>query len=444
MKLPIYIIAEHIAPFFYSLFIITFLFIIDFLVKLLDSILTKGLDIWVILEIFVLNMAWMQALAIPMACLVASLMAFGRLASDNEVVALRALGVSPLKMVGPLIFLSVILCGSLIYFNDRILPEANHRAASLRSDITRQRAPAFITPRMLIKDFNNYQIWVDSIHYEKDLLYGVKIFIWEKREPPRYVRAKTASIEYSDDGKYIFLNLFGGENHIVDNREKEGYLRVQFKEQTIAIENVDASLVRRDRVGRTDREMSIDQMKEVVAKAKVSQQNLVLEFPAKIFKDFHAMDSLIESDTSNIVWERFANEPWWKTERPPKAIISKVRIQEKDKWYTTRRLDRRLNSELVQESQYRVEIHKKYAIPVACIIFILVGAPLGMGTRSGGLGLATILSSGFFLIYWVCLLRGEAMADKLLISPWLSMWAPNILVGVVALFLMARAMTIRK
>src|SRR3954464_5167211 len=145
MILARYILKEHIAPFFYALFVITFLFLIDFLIRILSSILSKGLGWRVVVEIIILNMAWMLALSIPMAVLVATLMAFGRFSSDNEVTAMKALGISPFKAMAPVMAVALALGIGLVYFNNNVLPDANFRAAALRNDIGRKKPTALIT-----------------------------------------------------------------------------------------------------------------------------------------------------------------------------------------------------------------------------------------------------------------------------------------------------------
>jgi len=91
-----------------------------------------------------------------------------------------------------------------------------------------------------------------------------------------------------------------------------------------------------------------------------------------------------------------------------------------------------------QVNMYLVEIYKKYSIPFACVVFVLIGAPLGMLTRKGGFGVAAGMSLGFFLLYWACLIGGEKLADRELLSPFLSMWVANIILGSVGLYLVFR------
>ena len=89
-------------------------------------------------------------------------------------------------------------------------------------------------------------------------------------------------------------------------------------------------------------------------------------------------------------------------------------------------------------NKYLVEIYKKYAIPVACIVFILIGAPLGTMTKKGGFGIAASISLFFFLIYWACLIGGEKLADRSLLSPFMGMWIANILLGIAGMFLTSK------
>lgn len=445
MRLSFYILREHIAPFLYSFAILTFLFVIDFLMKLLDSILSKGLDVFVIIEMFVLNLAWMLALSIPMSILVATLMAFGRLSSDNEVTACRSAGISPMRLLWPAAVAASFVMVGLMAFNHYVLPEANHRAASLKSDITRKRAPALITPGTLLKDFENYRIWVDSIDYSNDSLYGVKIYYWERNQPPRYMYSHQATMRFSEDGKLIFVTLFNGENHIVDEKNPDRYIRLGFKSQQISIENVDATLYRRDRNIRSDREMSVTQMLEVVNEARLSQKRLEAEEWNRLFGVWVNVDTLLQKDSFSLpLTDRVQKQPWYKQYPLGPAKYRVMIARSMEMRFGASRFARRWEAEEKQASKFLVEIHKKFSIPVACLIFVLIGGPLGMMARRGGMGMASILCMGPFLIYWICFLRGEAMADRLLISPWLSMWLPNILVGLIGLVLIWKMQRLRK
>jgi len=438
MILARYILKEHIAPFLYALFVITFLFLVDFLIRILTSILSKGLGWRVVLEILVLNLAWMLALSIPMAVLVATLMAFGRFSSDNEITAMKALGVSPFRAMGPVLVVACLLGAGLVYFNNRILPEANYRAAALRNDIGRKKPTALIEPRTLIKDFEGYQIWIDRLDRESGAMRGVRIYGVEQGKPVRYTFADSATMEYANGGKSIVIRLNAGENHFVDHKNPENYVRVRFKSQDVAIDNVDATLERRERSYRTDREMSTEEMLDVVKTSETRLKSLREEYEGKIFEEMKALDIVLGADSVRTVPPRLLEGSWRDANPPTTLQLAELKRQEKDRMYLVERYERREENERKEISQYMVEIHKKFSIPAACLIFAFIGAPLGIMARRGGIGTGVVYSLAFYILYWVCMMRGEAMADKLIIKPWVAMWAPNILVGVGGLFLVVR------
>ena len=115
--------------------------------------------------------------------------------------------------------------------------------------------------------------------------------------------------------------------------------------------------------------------------------------------------------------------------------LQKMRLQEISALRTTERLWGRMESEKKREAQYLVEIHKKFSTSFACFIFILIGAPLGIMARKGGIGTGIIYSLAFFVIYWICLIGGENLADRLIISPELAMWSSNMIIGAFGVFI---------
>ncbi|MCK4404610.1 MAG: LptF/LptG family permease, partial [candidate division Zixibacteria bacterium] len=134
-----YIFKEHIGPFFFGLSVIMFILVMDFILEVLNMIIGKGLNAFIILQVFGLNLAWMLALAVPMAVLVSTLMAFGRLSQDNEITALKASGVSIYRLILPALVASILISVGMVFFNDRVLPELNHKARLLMTDIHQKR-----------------------------------------------------------------------------------------------------------------------------------------------------------------------------------------------------------------------------------------------------------------------------------------------------------------
>jgi len=432
MILVRYVLKELIAPFLASLFGITFLFVVDFLVKILDSVLSKGLPTSTVIEIFVLNLAWMLSLSIPMAVLVASLMAFGRLSGDQEITACKAAGISPLSLMRPVLIVSLLVSVLMIVFNNWVLPEANHRSVELMSAVSRKKPHAFIDAGRLITQFPDVQLWVSHIDPTSGTLYGIQIFEMERKGAPRIVYADSATMEYADNGATLMLRLRSGENHMTDADNPENYFRIRFFSQDLAMKNVDDRLERHNRSYRSDREMPIEMMQDVVDDARkkyVEYRENALEKRLNTLvalKEHVLGDSIVPadaggvSDVDSVQWRR---------------SLQRVRVQEIAALRTTERFFGRMEGELKREAQYMVEIQKKISTGVACFIFILIGAPLGIMARKGGIGTGILYSLSFFVIYWICLIGGENLADRLVISPILAMWASNIIIGIFGIFI---------
>jgi lipopolysaccharide export system permease protein len=437
MILTKYILKEHIGPFFGALIIITFLFLIDFMVHLMDSVLSKGLPTQIVLEVFVLNLAWMLALSIPMAVLVASLMAFGRWSADHEITAIKAAGIKPFRLMLPVLLAGGFLMLGLIVFNNWVLPESNHRAASLMSDISRKKPHAFIDAGKLLTDFPGVQLWIDRIDKNTGKLYGIQIFEFEGKGKPKLIQADSATMEYGDMGSTLILNLQDGENHIPDAEDANKYFRIRFRTQELFLSTPDDRLQRRERKHRGDREMPIQDMLKVVYEAGDRQVRLIDDNAKDVWRNMDMIVQFVKGDTSAYA-ELLAGTAVPDTSATLLEEARAIRfliVQEKGSNRKIERILSRIDREERRIAQYWVEIHKKFSIPVACVVFVLIGAPLGIMARKGGIGTGVVYSLVFFVLYWAFLIGGENMADKLLISPELAMWSPNILIGVLGVLL---------
>ena len=248
-----YFIKEMILPFILSLLMITFLLFINFLLRAIDRFLGKGLDVLTILEYLFLNLAWIIALSVPMAVLLATLMAFGRLSEDNEINAMRASGISFLTIIrAPLLF-GVIIAIVLIFFNNFILPEMNFRARLLSGDIYKKRPGMNIEPGVFIDDLPSYSMIIGG--KDGDLMKDVRIFSKGKKKEQTSIHSKSGKLNTLSDA--FLLTLFDGEIHELESDDYSNYRRIIFDTHKIIIPADNLLLNRRDSSKRTDREMTI-------------------------------------------------------------------------------------------------------------------------------------------------------------------------------------------
>jgi len=461
MLLYRYIVKEHIFPFLASLSIIVFLFIMQQAIMMLDKIVSKNIDPIVVLEVFLIQLGWILALGIPMAVLSSTLMTFGRMAGDNEITAIKASGRGMATLTVPVIAAAAVVTTALFCFHDLVLPEANHRAANLLEDISRKRPAAFIEPGVLIRDFQDYALYVEEVSALSGNLKGIRVFTDNPEQDPTVTIAESGNIRMTSDGKYLELSLFNGETHGSSRESGKDYFVAGFKKQVVYIKNVDSRLERTSSEGRGDREMTIAELLRNAREAKEANAQLELE-RKQTLDSISAIKARLNADSTESAEEPSESAPSTRPVKPKaagepaaaKLTHAKKRILRQNRQPANRlnlyesRIDQITNSRKANDAiiaQYMVEVHKKFAIPAACLIFVLIGAPLGIMARRGGLAVGASYSVFFFIVYWVFLITGENMADKMIISPAVGMWAGNIFLvvcGVVLIVLMTRETTI--
>lgn len=401
-----YILREHIGPFLFGFSVVTFILVMDFVIDIMDLIIGKGLGAWTILEIFGLNLAWMLALSVPMAVLVASLMAFGRLSADNEITAIKSSGTSLYVILAPTLLAAAVLAVGLLLFNNQVLPEFNHRARNLMSDVSKKRPTLTFKAGIFLDEFPGYNILIKKVDERRSELEGITIYDQRGGEPPTTILAKKGTLQFSPDGNTLRLDLHEGEIHEVDVRDPRKYRRVVFKKHTLYMRDMGTKLVRTTSEYRGDREMSAKMMREKIA-----------QFRPEIEGHRQQMNELARGSVRRLI---SADAPLQGYE-PLKAnqtTLGQLRTELR----AIEHLKRQINS-------YLVEIHKKFSIPAACIIFVLIGAPLGIMMKRGGIAISMGISLGFFVLYWAFLIGGEELADRRIITPFWAMWSPNILIG---------------
>lgn len=423
-----YILREHIPPFLFSVLIITFLLILETIPKIVDLIVNKDISALVVFELIFLNLAWMIALSVPMAVLVATLLTFGRLTSDFEIIAIKTSGINLLRILIPLLIAAGFLTYGMIQFSDKVLPELNHKARVLTGDIRSMRPTLTFRPGVFITDISGYIILIEKIDHITSEVEGVRITEAKNPNQPRITVAKSGLMKFIDRGQTVQFTLFDGEVHMLDTRNPENYRKLDFKEHVINVGGVGTELKRSESTFRTDREMNIAEMQDVIDNAR----DAIKPFYQRLEKTVDNKLDFLFSDT---------------LEYPPDTTQTDsiaLAFLKADMNGISQRLRR--DADQIREqnkliNKYLIEIHKKYSIPASAFAFVLIGAPLAILTRRGGMGIAATISIFIFIVYWGFLIGGEDLADRDLISPFWAMWGANLLTGLVGLYLFIKVIT---
>ena len=411
---------------------ITFILFVNFLLRAIDRFLGKGLDLITILEYLFLNLAWILALSVPMAVLLATLMTFGRLSEDNEINAMRASGIGFLTIMRAPILFGAIITLLLIYFNNFILPEMNFKARLLSGDIYRKRPDMNIEPGIFLDNLPDYSMIIGG-KSKKGTMTDVRIFSKGSKETQTSIHANSGILSTLEDA--FLLSLYDGEIHELGQKDYTNYRRIIFDKHIINIPAKDLLLNRRDSTNRSDREMTVPM---IIKKINSYEKRLSIVYKRLSGNFFRTIgDSILPSSIEQ--GKQIIENNLYKIRGD--TTLTKAQIIKKEK--RLKNLERQINNEfnLVKsynksKNKYGVEIHKKFSIPVACILFVLLGAPLGVMSKKGGFAVSTSLSFGFFLIYYVLLIGGEEMADRNILSPSIGMWYPNLIIFCFAIYLL--------
>jgi lipopolysaccharide export system permease protein len=424
-----YILRMHLVPFLLGFGVVTFILEMDVLFDYLDLVVNRGVAVGVVAQLFLLSLGYIVALSTPCAVLIAALMTFGRLSQDNEITALRASGVNLASILAVPLAASIALAVGLTLFNNYVLPESNHAFANLLIDIGRMRPTVRLQEGVFITDFPGYNLLVRSMNGRTNEMRGITIYKLNPGVPPTTIIAKRGTLSYTPDGRTAVLNLRDGEIHEIPSEEggSRKYRRMVFKTHVIYISGAGGLLEHTMRDTRSDREMSATALLEERAKTRV-QYDQAVALRLERLRLMGASPEVLEAlAPERLPWRERLRLGWMSLvlrRDPLERQLDDLPAARADleMWHAER------EALLRRAAGLTVEIHKKFSLPTACVVFVLLGAPLGMRVRRAGPAVAFV-SIAFFLFYYLCLVGGEEMANRLLLPPWLAMWLPNLALG---------------
>jgi len=458
-----YLLRQLIAPFCFALTALTGFMLISQVAKKFGALVGKGLPWPVITEVFVLSLPFIIAMTLPMAVLLAVLYTFSHLAADNEITAMRANGISVYQVLAPVLLWGVCMAALNLAFVDQVLPRSNARLRSLLIDIGRKKA-AFGLREQVINEVppSKYFIRASRIDAATGRLRGVTIYDVGGEASRRIIYADSGSMAYAEGQTDLSLRLFNGSIHQYRPAEPTRFQLTYFSVNDIRVKNVYDELQRNTSESiRGDREMSTCEMLNVVHEARQEQVQARRDRTELIRKDLRLLLALpplppapaSEPDTSR---RGYCN--WLKSvqtlvlpgtaeaQAPAQVQAPKLRANPRGKinlsnWSEVATAADRVREADRRADRYAVEVHKKWAISMACITFVILGIVMALRFPRGGIGL--VIGGGLlvFSIHYVGLTAGESLADRGHVAPWAAMWAPNIaltILGVLGLLWVSR------
>ena len=359
-------------------------------------------------------------------------MTYGRMAQQNEITALKSAGINLYNIIKPAILFGSLVGIGLCFFNNFILPEMNYNARLLARDIYKKKPELSIEPGYFVDMIPQYTMIVKEMD-GKDFK-DVKIFSKNQKSEQTTIYANQGSL--SSDGNMITIDLINGEIHEIDLSDYDYYRKIKFKTHQIMISMDELMLNRTTESNRTDREMRVPQMIQEIEK----NNNLISQIYDRINKvkeeigitNPNANTLAIIENEIELLKQKKMNRVTEKKEFNKDVPIPA--LENKDYILSLTNNARQFKNDFTlienyekTNNKFKVEIHKKFTLALACVLFTMVGAPLGILVRNGGMTIASGLSIAFFLVYYILLIWGEQLADRNLLNPGLGSWLPNII-----------------
>lgn len=428
-----YILRNHVGPFLLGLSVLTFIFVIDILYTFLELFLVNKVSAKVVLELILLSLGHIFALTIPMAVLVATMMAFSQMVAENEITAMRSGGISLFRIVAAPLVGALLMTVFMFVFNNFVLPESNHRLKNLLMAVRSKKPALDIKAGRFIESIPGYTLYTQKKDETSGRLDGLLIFKEERGKSPTVISAENAAF-FRDDGRDILkLGLNTGEQFDVELDDPSRLQITVFERMDILLRDIDRNLQRQEHEHRGDREMSVAMMRDKIRRNQEEIDRLDERLAGEARKQLTKTLALRDPVNRRSYLER-KGLPRSGTDRP-----GPVRIQEEEN--TLRSLSNLMLSRDSMDRKsrrYAVEVHKKYSIPFACLVFILLGAPVAIKTGRSGTGWGITFSIVLFTLYYVFLVGGEELADRQLLVPWLAMWAANLALTVFGIWMLVR------
>lgn len=452
-KLDKLILKAFVGPFIATFFITLFVFMMQILWKYIDDLVGKGLDLLTLTEFLIYASATLVTLAMPIAILISSIMTFGKLGENFELVAIKSSGISLLRFMRPLFLVTVFLTGVAFLFANYIAPVANLKFAVIYHDIY-EKSPAFdLKDGVFYNGFRGFSIKVDKKDKDRSTLHKVLIYEQNNQVQDNTTISEGGKMSMTTDKKFLQFQLINGDRYQENgnfNYEDNEFIDMHFKEYNMLfdlsqlnLQRTSDSLFMNNIRMKTMRQLNVDldslrhapdslykknqiQLASYVRYSKFKDSTVtgkeVTAFEKKVpATKVTSFDVLIPDTLKSSVFDQTLSQVN-NTRNILETSVADYKAQKTD------------------ITMHKIEWHKKLSMSIACLVLFFIGAPLGSIIRKGGLGLPLVMALLFFMVFYLLNIFGEKFTKDHVLVPVIGMWLPVIVLAPVGFFLTYKAM----
>ena len=456
-RLHRYVLRAFVGPWIITFLLCVFILLMQFLWRYIDDLVGKGLDFSIILELMFYASFSLVPLALPLAGLLASIMSMGKLGETNELFAMKSGGVSLYRIMSPLIVLNIVISIVAFVFSNNIMPYTNLKMRSLLFGIQQQRPEVIIQNGIFVEPTDDISIKVDSKSRNNDLN-GVLIYDHRSSSTPNNVTmAASGNILVTEDNSMMILELHNGTRHEDVKGNKYQHQSSKFERQVTYLE-LDATGIDKNNeeffkggyemLDNQQLKYTTDSLNDALC---AREQEICGNF--KRFQIFKGMNDVYVGANETRCWYKC---PPLRLTAEDNSVVEQIHIdtimarfdsKQKEHMYEfavnySRSADTYINivaDEIVGTrgwiARHEIEWYRKYALSVACLLFCLIGIPLGSVIRKGGFGLSLVVSVLIFLLYYIVSTTFESTVKELITPAYIGMWISTVLLLPIGIYL---------
>jgi len=426
-KLDRFIIKSFLGPMILTFLIVIFVLVMQFLWLYIDELVGKGLTFGVIMEFLMWGTATLIPLALPLATLLASIMALGNFGENNELLAMKAAGISLQRILTPLIIISVFISIAAFFASNNLIPLSYRKIYALRTDIAATREEIKLPTGIFYNGIDNFSIRINERDPKTGMLYCVMLYDHSEQFGNNTVTlADSGSIKLTTDKRNIILRLYSGFRY--QEVPRSNYLDSSFVMRTIEFDEQQAIISLQDYgFKRSDDDLfgneimaqnlrSLGHRRDSLDSIQVSTRT---HFRARFLSTFYYSQQLDTAFNKQLsaLFPIDSLYPYYESDHQEVILLSQAIDKINAKINMLDNYVMEYNHSAVPLRKTSLEWFRKFTLSLACLIFFFIGAPLGAIIRKGGLGTPVIISVFFFVIYWVIDISGKKLATDGVITP---------------------------
>lgn len=440
-KLHKLILRLFFGPFLITFSVVTFIFLVQFLLKYVDELSGKDVSVAKFGELFFFFSFNLMPQSLPLAIMLSALMTYGNLGQHNELTAIKASGISLIRILTPVFLFVIVITVGEFYFADRLLPKLNLKAYSLLYDIKKTKPALDLKAGMYYNEIPGYSIFIADKAEDGEHVYDIQVYDHsDDRGKVNMVVADSGRMSVSEDKSIMFFDLYSGARYSDymegDFKSGDNFIRSEFEETNLvfdlssfAMNETPDELFKRDR-----RMRKVSELRADIDSINHAQKQAYEGFAKSTLKSYRYS---ILKDT-NVLWSVELAPIELSTREKRRALIHAMNRSSNVK----HQLDgKRKGIQRLQKSKddFLLYMLKKYSEALACILMFLLGAPVGAIVKKGGLGYPVLLTVIFFIIYYVLTVYGDKISRSGIVNPYEGVWGPFVIMAPIAIFFLIQA-----